>query len=183
MNMFLKLSNNLIDKNKKNIFGDEVDIHFNIKNNNKSVDIPEILFNNYFKSRNDSYYDFFKKEVKRIYYGNVNTDEYNFKGFNRTKKVENKIRTIMRKTYGYDYELPLLWRFSKRGNERFQFIVLEQTKEIIIFDLYHLLLPALDKYHNEKIKNPEKKYLRVKNNNYDLANALIDLKEKNYINN
>ena len=165
-----------LDNRKKNIFGDSR-IKFTFKNNIRSIDIPNIYFNNYFKG-NDDYYEFFKKECNKIINGNIDIDSYNIKSINRTVKIEERINTIYRETYGYSYTLPYLHRITKVGNERFQLVYTDKENEIIIIDLYHLLIPAVDHTHGEVVRNPKLHYEEVKNNKYDLCNAIKQLKRQ-----
>ena len=165
-NSSLKATNLL---NKKNIFGDK-NLKLSFKSNIKSVDIPNIYFNNYFKG-NDSYYSFFKKEYSRIINGNFDIETYNIKGLSLTKNnLYNRISKVFLETYGYTYRLPYLHRISKKNNEIFQIIYTDDNYEIIIVDLYHLLIPAIDHEHKEKNKNLKKHYDEVKNNKYNLNN-------------
>jgi hypothetical protein len=145
---------------RNNIYGDK-DFKLIFKNGIKSVDIPNIFFNNYFQGKN-SYYKFFKSECNRIINGNIDFESYNLKGLNRTKRIEERINKIFLETYGYSYELPYLHRISKKDNERLQLLYTNKENEIIIVDLYHLLIPAIDYEHKETTKNPQLHYEEVK---------------------
>ena len=153
------LKNRLANK-RNNIYGDK-DFKLTFKNGIKSVDIPNIFFNNYFQSKN-SYYKFLKNECNRIINGNIDFESYNLKGLNRTKRIEERINKIFLETYGYNYELPYLHRISKKDNERLQLLYTNKENEIIIVDLYHLLIPAKDYEHKETQKNHELHYEEVK---------------------
>ena len=172
------LKNRLANKRKNiyernNIYGDK-DIKLTFKKGIKSVDIPNIFFNNYFQGKN-SYCKFFKSECKRIINGNIDFESYNLKGLNRTKKIEERINKIFLETYGYSYELPYLHRISKKDNERFQILYTNKENEIIIVDLYHLLIPAKDYEHKETIKNPQIHYEEVKGYTIGLEEIICNL--------
>ena len=77
---------------KANIFGSK-NISFTFKTNMKSVNISSILFNNFFKSK-DNYYNFVKKEYHRIINGNLDLDSYNLKPLFRNKTLEEKINKV-----------------------------------------------------------------------------------------
>ncbi len=91
-----------------------------------------------------------------------------------SKEIINKIEVIFKETYGYIYPLPYLHRISKDKNSRFQLVYTDKEHEIIIIDLYHLLIPAIDYEHKETQKNPELHYEKVMNYNYNLNNVFID---------
>lgn len=172
MNTLLKRSvkKNIINNRKtKNLFADSK-TKFTFKNDMKSVDIPEILFTNFFQSKNE-YFKIVKKEYKGLINGREDViDSYNMKYINRNPEIENKINKIMLNTYGYALKLPMMWRLSKKGNPKLQFIVVEKTAEIIFIDLYHLFIPAADREHGESIKNPQLTYDECKEYRYDLKN-------------
>ena len=62
-------------------------------------------------------------------------------------------------------------RISSNNNKAFQLLYVDKTNEIILIDLYHLLIPAADHEHNETIKNPKLHYEVVKNNRFDISNV------------
>lgn len=137
----------------------------------KSIDLEKYFFSNYFERR-DNYYQTLRKDIKGIINNNDSIlDTYETKNIYLNKNLINKIKSIMQETYGYCIEPHLLWRLSKIGNHRLQLIISEDYKEktIIIIDLHHLFLPASDKEHGEKVKDPVKNYNNIKNYKIDIA--------------
>lgn len=109
------------------------------------------------------YIDFAKKEFNRIRNGNIDIlEEYNDKYIGLNRKIQKRLSDVFYETYFYRInKLPYLKRITKKGNERFQLYyhqIDNNNIEILFIDLYHLLIPAADKYVGEKEKNPKKVY-------------------------
>lgn len=162
-NRLAKQSKNMYQTS--NIFGDSnLKLSFNKKM--KSIDREDLYFNNYFKS-NDSYFKFVKQEYHRFENGNIDFDTYSLKTVGNN--VKKRIEELYKETYGYVIlPLPFIHRISKNDNKAFQLFYFNKTNEIVLIDLYHLIIPAADHEHNEQIKNPKKHYEEVKNNHYNL---------------
>ena len=153
---------------KSNIFGSS-NISFTFQKGMKSIDREDLYFNNYFKSRNN-YFKFVKKEYYNFINGKININDYTIKGLGNN--VKKRIEELYKETYGFiKLPLPYLHRISSNNNKAFQLLYVDKTNEIILIDLYHLLIPAADHEHNETIKNPKLHYEEVKNNRFDISNV------------
>lgn len=180
MNIQINLSrkNILLNKSKnKNILGEET--RFTIKNNMKSVNIPELYFSNYFKSRND-YYKSVEKILKRLVTDSSSIKEFIHKDLNRNVEFDKRLEKIHLDTYNYSYgKIPFIYRLAHFGNSSFQIYLIGNSEysEIVFIDLYHLLLPAADCEHGEVVKNPIKHYNEVKSYKEDISSIITKVKE------
>ena len=158
----------------KNIFGeDEPNIFFN--SNIKSVKIPHLYFTNFINNKKSPLVNTLKQERRRIIKKQVDYDnEYEIKNIEYRNNERKKISKILYDTIGIkipDYSL--LWRLKYIINPSIQYFFLDNldgTYEIIIVDIYHLILPAPDKSHKEKKANPKKTYNAHSLANYCLSN-------------
>lgn len=170
MNILQKNSTNGL---KKNIFGEKnPNVFFN--SNIKSTNLPKFYFTNYLDSKKVPMVDCLKRERRKFLKKTVNYDkEYEIKPIKTTHeqaKIDEILKTtlnisnipvssIMRLKSIYNPELQLFFLDDKKGNY-----------EVIFIDIYHLVLPAPDKSHNEKKANPKEKYETHKNASYCLSN-------------
>lgn len=142
----------------------------------KSVNIPQHFFSNYFKSNKDVMYKFFKKQYQLIKSSNYNILEY-FELKNvefKDNLSEKKIIDIIKETFDKEIELNKIYRFKNNDNPAFQLYVNKENDnsyKIIIIDLYHLVIPAVDRFRGSKKAHIEKDYDRIKLYNYCLSNV------------
>ena len=181
--MALKLSKSILtDKEtfnsltkNKSIFGDK-NLTLKFNHNMKSINLSNYNFINFLLVEDKIYIKFLKKEINRIENNTFDIlEEYNDKMIGMSPQLKTKIKDIYFQTYGKKINLPYLKRLTKKSNERFQlyyYKVSDNNYLIIIVDLYHLLIPAADKSHNEKKKNPKQTYEKYKLANYDIAKLL-----------
>ena len=159
------LQKNLINKNNsKNIFGE--------KN-------PNIFFNDKICSTNIPNHKkhplvgALRNERRRLLKKEVDFDnEYEIKPIHYKKNEKQKISDILSQTIGYNnINYSMLWRLKFISNPEIQFFFLDDLSgnyEVLIIDIYHLIIPAADKDYHEKHANPKKKYFEHQNANYDL---------------
>lgn len=146
----------------------------------KSVDMPEILFNNYFESRKSPMTSYFKKQYSRL----RNNASYNLLNDYEIKPVKGnanykKISKIVKKTSGkkYDYN-EMFFRLKNINREtgfynaglQFYYILKNDSFIIIAIDLYHMIIPAHNRDYTDMPKDPVKNYEMHKSTGYDLSN-------------
>ena len=141
--------------------GKATDIYFNP--NIKSVDIPEEFFTNYIDSRKSLIVKTIKNERRRILTKEVDYNrEYEVKDIINKSNEYKKIDKILKKTVGaVSINYNFLWRMKYISNPELQFFFYEKlngTFEILIIDIYHLIVTAADRDHGEIVANPKKKY-------------------------
>jgi len=168
--------NSIADNN--NIFGKK-DFSITFKRGLKSVDLPSKNFINFLQRSDTNYISFIRKEIKKLYYGNVDIlSEYKDKFITKDRETLSQMEAIFMETYGYNIRLPFLKRLSKIRNSRFQLfykVIDEDTIEIMFIDLYHLIIPAADVEHGEEEANPENTYNEFKDSDYNLTEILSRL--------
>lgn len=159
------LKKNLINGNQiktKNMFGEKnPTVYFNP--NISSTDIPKYFFTNYIDSKKSLIVKKIKQEKRRFTCNEINyEDEYEIKIVENRKNEQQKIDAILQNTIGIKtVDLNFLYRLKCYANKSLQFFFLEHPDgkyEVIIIDLYHLILPAADRDHYEKKANPKKTY-------------------------
>lgn len=172
MSILQRVSNSNIKS--KNIFGeDEPNIFFN--KNIKSTKIPHMYFTNFIDNKKSPIIKTLKTEKRRILKKQVNFDnEYEIKNIIYKSIERKKIDTILKNTLGISIpNYTLLWRLKYIVNPKIQYYFLDNldgTYEIVIVDIYHLILPAPDKSHKEKKPNPKKTYNEHSLASYCLSN-------------
>lgn len=145
-----------------------------------SVDIPEILFNNFFEAKKSPMTLYFKKQYKKIIYDK----EYNiFEDYNvipvKGAKLYKKLSIIIKKTSGMHYSYDKLFFRLKNINLetnfynaglQFYFVVEEDKYKIVVIDLFHMVIPAHNCDYPGLPKNPTANYEQHKNGRYNLSN-------------
>lgn len=153
-----ELEKNIFDNNLFDIDILDNDYYFDFSACKKSSKFPEENFTNYFKNRKELY-----KFVRKEYYRFINNDfdsqnglleEYEIKHFGgvRTKIVKKIIKDNIGKKVK---KLPVLYRLVHKVNKEIQFYYYEASEHvyrIVAIDLFHLLLPANDKFRSD-VKN------------------------------
>ena len=159
---------------KKNFFDcshEEIEIDEALK----SVNLPSHMFCNFFKGKKDFMFKFVKKQYKAM-----SGEKYNILDYFELKNVEfkanlseKKINDIVVSTYGQQIQFETLYRFKSTANPAFQLYVNKENNhkyKVIIVDLYHLVIPAIDKFKDRKTVELKKDYEAVKNYDYCLSN-------------
>ena len=170
------LQKNLINSNgtlEKNMFGEpEPNIFFHSEI--KSTNIPEYYFTNYIDSRKSPMVHFLKQERRRFLEKQVDIDrEYEIKNIKKTKEQKKLDKILMNTLNIPSIPILTLFRLKSVNNPEVQFFFsddLNGNYQVLIVDIYHLLLPAPDKSHNEKFPNPKKKYGEHKIADYCISN-------------
>lgn len=170
------LKKNLINGNQiksKNIFGEKnPTVYFN--ENICSTDIPQYFFINYIDSPKSQIVKKLKNEKRRFVSNDViYEEEYEIKPVENRKNEQKRIDMVLQKTVGIStVDLNLLYRLKCYANQALQFFFLDKLNgeyEVLIIDLYHLIVPAADKDHNERKANPKKTYNEHKDAKYNLS--------------
>lgn len=169
-NKFSK-QNSILDKR---LFDDSKEI-INYKLALKSVNLPEHYFCNFFKSKKCDMYKFVKRELSAMKYDNYNVyDRFKLKDVEYTYNLsEDKINDIVFATYGEYKNIKFIYRLKHNDNPAFQLYVNKinlNEYEVLIIDLYHLVIPAADKAKGKKIADIITDYDCVKNYNFCLSN-------------
>lgn len=173
MNILQKNSINEINNGiKKNIFGEKSpNVSFN--SNIKSVNLPEFYFTNFLEKRAPMV-GCLKRERRKFLQKSINYDaEYEIKSID-TNKEQKKIDKILKETINMS-SIPVsrLLRLKSINNPDLQFFFKDDNEgnyEVLFIDIYHLVLPARNKFYKEKKANPKKKYDEHKHENYCLSN-------------
>lgn len=147
---------------EKNIFGkSNPNVIFNDRI--KSVNIPKCNFTNYLHGKKSPLTKTLNQLNNRIKNNYVNYDvEFEIKKIDRINEEKYKIKNILHKTYGnnsIDYNKFL--RLKYRKNPEIQFFFLDDLNgnyEVIIVDIYHLVLAAIDRERHEEYAKPWEKY-------------------------
>ena len=149
-----------------------------------SVDMPEILFNNFLESRRAPMTKYFKSQYNRILYN----ENYNLLNDYEIKPVKGnalykKLSKIVDKTSGQHYEYNEMFFRLKNINRKSQFynpglqfyyILKDNTYKIIAIDLYHMIIPAHNRDYYDAPKNPIENYETHKLGIYNLSEFKTD---------
>lgn len=144
-----------------------------------SVDIPEILFNNFFESRKAPMTKYFKSQYNRILYN----ENYNLLNDYEIKPVKGnalykKLSQIVDKTSGNHYEYNEMFFRLKNINRKnqlynpglqFYYILKNDTYKVIAIDLYHMVIPAHNRDYDDSPKDPVENYEKHKSGTYNLS--------------
>ena len=168
-NLLSSTSNNL----DKNIFDDSKE-KFNFDNAYKSVNIPKYYFTNYLDSKKSNFYKFIRRQSKLMLNANYSIfDNFELKDVNYGANLKKeKIEQIVFETRAIKRECNLIYRFKNNLNPAFQLYVDKvdnNNYDVLIIDLYHLVIPAADKYYGKKVADLKADYDKVKNNSICLS--------------
>ena len=161
-----------------NIFKNRINIDFSEAL--ESVDMPNILFNNFFESKKSPMVKYFKTQYRKM----VNSENYDLlKDYQiipvRGNANYRKISKIVKKTSGKSYEYnELFFRLKNINKEtglynaglQFYYVAQENNFKVIAIDLYHMVIPAHNKDYPDAPKNPNDNYKKHKNGKYNLSN-------------
>lgn len=168
---FLKKSNafskkKLFDTSKETVEIDEA---------MKSVNLPNHMFSNFLKGHKDPMFKFTKE-----HYYSIKNNRYNIFEEFELKDVEfkenlskEKLVDIVNSTFDRELQFNTVYRFKHRGNPKFQLYVNKENNnfyKVIIIDLYHLVIPAIDRSRERKKADIKADYEAVKNYDYCLSN-------------
>lgn len=140
----------------------------------KSTNLPKYYFTNFIDNRKSPIINFLKKERRRFLKKEVDIDnEYQIK-FIEKNNEQLKVDEILKTTINRE-SIPImtLCRLKSVSNPEVQFFFLDDLNgnyEVLFIDIYHLVLPAPDREHNEKYPNPKKHYEQHKNASYCMSN-------------
>lgn len=157
----------------KNIF-DEKNPKVKFNQNICSIDLPQYFFINYIDDGRKPIVKKLKNEKRRFTNNLIDyEEEYEIKPVLQKKNEQKKIDAILQGTIGMStVDLNFLWRLKCYANPALQFFFLDKkdgTYEVLMIDVYHLLIPAADKDHGEKKANPKKTYQEHKDAKYNLS--------------
>lgn len=169
-----KSRTNIIDKN---IFGDKKE-KIKMEGALKSVKVPKHFFTNFLANHGDPMFKF----VKRQYYA-MNDSNYDIYENFELKSVdfggnlkEQKLKDIYIETYGEKLnDVSQIYRLKNIENKAFQLYINKidsNNYEIILIDLYHLIIPAADTYLRKTKADLKGDFDKVKNHNFCLSNVL-----------
>ena len=162
----------------ENIISSRISVDFNEAL--KSVDIPEILFNNFLESKKNPMTKYFKTQYRRI----LNNPSYNLlddyqiipvKGSNNYRRISKIVKETSGKHYEYSELFFRLKNINRETNIynpglQFYYVTEDDKYKVIIIDLYHMVIPAHNKFYPGAPKNPKENYERHKNGSYNLSN-------------
>ena len=140
-----------------------------------SVHLPSYNFSNYFRSKKDIMFKFVKRE-----YMMMNNDKYNILDHFELKNVDfggnlsrDKMDQIIEKTFGSKIHIYSIYRFKNLLNPAFQLYVNKDNNndfKVVVIDLYHLMIPAADRFRGKKIADLISDYEAVKDYSVCLSN-------------
>jgi len=168
------LQRNLINSKQKNIFGEkEPNVFFN--DEIKSIKLSKYYFTNFIDSKKSPLVSALKNERRKILKKEVDYDrDYEIKNIEYRKSEQKKIKDILDNTTGNsNINYAMLFRLKNIYNPAIQFFFLDDLNgnyEILLIDIYHLVLPAPDKSHHEWFANPKKTYKEHEKASFDLSN-------------
>lgn len=100
-------------------------------------------------------------------------DNFELKDVNYGANLKKeKIEQIVFKTRAVKKECNLIYRFKNNLNPAFQLYVDKvdnNNYDVLIIDLYHLVIPAAYKYYGKKVADLKADYDKVKNNSICLS--------------
>ena len=178
------LQKNLLDINflnnksiadAKNIFGStKLKISFN--KNIKSTNLSEHKFVNYINSKNKLLIKRLRTDERKFIDGLFDFDkDFEIKYLLDENNMQTKFEDILLNTLGTTTSVLSCVRLKTPGNVSLQYIVSDNftgAYEIIVIDLYHLLVFAADKSRGEKKPKPKKTYNEHKNDDKCLSEVL-----------
>lgn len=171
------LQKNLVSNNRlktKNIFGEkQPKVVFNA--NIKSTNLHRYYFTNYIDNKKSPIVKTLKSQRRKMLSMQVDYDkDYEIKNILYKKNEKAKINDILQNTIGTtDISFSMLYRLKYIDNPEIQFFFLDNTGgiyEVILIDIYHLVLPAPNKARHENKANPKQIYSLHKNAQYCLSN-------------
>ncbi len=173
-NKFLKANNfNVSTIIGKKIFDDTKE-KIEIDNALKSVRLPLYNFSNYLSGEKSPMFKFVKREYKMM-----NSVKYNILEHFELKNVnfgvnvsQKKMDKIIEETFGVKIPLKAVYRFKSIYNPAFQLYVNKNNSgdfKVIVIDLYHLVIPAADKFKGKNKADLIADYEAVKNYNVCLS--------------
>ena len=173
-----------INTQNYNYFGNR-DVNVEFATSLKSVNTGNLsCFTNFFPTRKCNNYKFVKKNIGDIVSNKItlvddNLYEMRLVEFADNYFLEMKIRDIMECTFGNKVRnIPILYKFKELNNKELQYYVEKKDAdnfEVKFIDIYHLVIPAPNKYIGETKENSAETYERHKNDKVCLSEIKKEL--------
>lgn len=151
-------------------------IEFDFSNALKSVNIPNALFVNFFKGKNDEMFKFTKKQYKKLVNGNFDLENeyYNKPIIINSEMLKQRLLKIYNVTQGKKITefSQMMYRLKHRKNSNLQLYVMDVDDkiEVCFIDIYHLGIFANDNDVTDRRKRSSENYEKNKLNDYCLSN-------------
>lgn len=170
---------NLLDNKSiadaKNIFG-STKLKISYNKNIKSTNLVKHKFVNYINSKNKALIKKLKTDERKFIDGLFDFDkDFKIKYLLDENNMQAKFDDILLNTLGTTTNVLSCVRLKTPGNVSLQYIVSDNftgAYEIIVIDLYHLLVFAADKSRGEKKPKPKRTYNEHKDDNKCISKVL-----------